>query len=141
MEQCELVRITNIQEQQKRGSIFSAKGRTARNVSNGGTQRNATKYHHMPIFQHGSMTLKTPGLSQSKGITFSSQASDRGAIAITLDNTINSGAAGPTPGPRLETATSKSGAYRTIVSGSQHRRVQSSDYNTLQLSAAAHTRN
>jgi len=112
-----------------------------RNISNGASQRNQ-KYHHTPIFQHGSMTLKTPGLSHtSKNMTFSSQASERAAIAQTLDNTINSGAAGPTPVPRLETGPNYGGAFRTIVSGSQHRRVQSSDYHSLQLTAAQHGRN
>jgi hypothetical protein len=89
------------------------------------------------------MTLKTPVASHSKNMTFSSQFSDRGAIALTLDNTINSHhiAAGPTPGPRPNTGNKSGGAFQTIVNSSHHRRVQSNDVNTLQFQAAAQSRN
>lgn len=140
MEQCEIVRTaTTRTDQERRSALFSAKGRNARKFSNGATQK-VQPYHHMPIFSHGSTTLKTPGPTHaSKNMTFRSQATDRVAIAQTLDNTIHSGAAAPTPAPRLEAGPNR-GAFRTIVSGAHHRRVQSSDYHSLQLTAA-HGRN
>ena len=77
----------------------------------------------MPIFDHGTTTLKSPSNVSQK--TYQTQAS------AALNHTISSFGPGPSLNSRLDMTRNRA-ALRTHVGVPTHKRVQSSDYHTLQ---------
>ena len=77
----------------------------------------------MPIFDHGMTTLKSPSNVSQK--TYQTQAS------AALNHTISSFGPGPSLNSRLEVTRNRA-ALRTHVGAPTHKRVQSSDYHSLQ---------